>query len=238
MASPVGMPVLQLDPSVRRSVEEARSEYANVGRPISAPPVVNDMTSYTVVPSQSVQDGVHRSNVIFALDEVTRVYEVSMEEYEHIEFMLTHKVIDVDGAMALAQKVGRPRPLITSPGPARVPTMITTSQGSQAPEAPARAPPVSWTESQALRTADAVKTVSQGTTTEGLLPKPSAPIMPLEPWQSPAARPAAHYMLSPDSAQPCGGIAASRMVAEPGQSTGSSRVAEAIEEVSTSVTKD
>ena len=138
--------------------------------------------------AQSVQDDVHKSNVMFALDESTRVYSVNVEDYEHIEYMLTHKIIDVDGAMALAQKVGRPRPLITSPGPAKVPTMITTSQGSQAPEAPARAPPVSWTESQALRSVGGVKTMCLGTTTEGpqALPKPSMPLAPMNPRQSPA----------------------------------------------------
>ena len=111
------------------------------------------------------------------LDEVTRVFEFGVDEFDHIEWMLKHGLIDREGALDVAAKVGRPRQFMTSPTTSPSPT-IYTSNASQAPDAGhANAMPISWSETTSSRPQPLVTTADQATSMDA----PPAALAPSAP---------------------------------------------------------
>ena len=176
----------QMDLQVSDAVASIRSKDGQ--RPSSAPAahrdLVDDAFAQPGQPStlaarvkaikQEAKSQRFSEDIETTLDEITRVFMFTVDEFDHIEWMLRHGLIDREGALDIAAKVGQPRMFRTSPTSSPAP-MINTSHGTQAPEGEHKnAMPISWAESSSTRpTANPVSTADQGTTMDGM-PEPSA----------------------------------------------------------------
>lgn len=112
------------------------------------------------------------------MDNVTRVYELGFDEQEHRLWMLRHGIIHEDNVFNAAERVGRRRPMVTSPIASPGSARINTSEATQFPESIRHAPPVAWTESSAARARPLPAHMMTGQSThagEPSLPIPSAP---------------------------------------------------------------
>ena len=203
---------MQLHDDVRGVASEIGEQYGS--RPASAPAAHRDMTQYQFGPPlpahplavrfkklKQEANEKRQEDIDAILDEITRVCEFGIDQCDHIEWSLQHGLLDREGALDIASRVGQRRVLQTSPARSPAP-VITTSEATQTSDnATVNSMPVSWTESTAARPsnvtstgmtdqatttqeppvqAPSASTIDHGTTTQHpQLPVPSAP--PREP---------------------------------------------------------
>ena len=94
-----------MDVEVNDAAAEIRTQY--VARPVPAPATHRDVTDYSYGPPGQSSALANRVNALkhdararraedidTTLDEITRVFEFTVDEFDHIEWMLRHNIVD------------------------------------------------------------------------------------------------------------------------------------------------
>ena len=140
MAGSYALDVLSVDADVASLIRQAHAEYGT--RPVTAPPMSQDIVAqYQVggsplMPNQSrarAAISVHANDVEEIMNDVTRVFDLSFDDIDHLRWMLRQGLADQTTIMTAAESIGAPRRMFTT-SPPRSHVAVNTPEATQFPD--------------------------------------------------------------------------------------------------------